>query len=181
MKKSTIIYSRGGQFKGGKSIFLFFVSLSLLIRVIYLVFHSEYASMLLTLVFLALTLFIMTDIRGVEIDIKKNKIREYRLRIWGKTGAWMDYQQFSKITLSLGSYDIHTSDLSPEGNGSYSEKHHHFVVELVNTHGDKKLTLGEKSDYKEARQLMKEASIELNLETQNKFQERLRISKQRRR
>ena len=162
MKNMT--YSRGAQFKGGKSTFLFFISFAILVTLISLLYNGEHLSALAIFPFLAVALFLTADIQGIEIDLEQNKVREYRLTLLGKKGSWMNFKPFTKISLNQADYNISTADLTTGGRESYEDQHHHFVVEIINPTQNIKLLLAENGDLKKAHKILTEASERLQLE-----------------
>ena len=181
MKNSTIVYSRGIQPKGLKSTLFFTASLSLVVIIFSKVYDGDFLSAFLCLPILLVALILTANIEGVEINIDQNKVREYRITLLGKRGKWMDFKSFSKITLNQSAFTIYTANLVAGDNQTYRDNYNHFLVELVNPKDNIKLLLGEKAYYNEAKEMLKAVSAQLQLETQNIFQERLRASKKRRR
>ena len=174
----TINYSRGGQLTGAKSLIFFFVGIFFFVLIIFFLINGKYLPALLTLPLMAITFFIAADFKGVEINLEQNKIREYQITLLGRAGDWMNYQHFSRINLNQATFEINDTW---NYNEIHREQHSYFIVEIVNLTDNIKLILGEHRDYNTALELMKTASKQLKLETQNKFQERLYAAKQRRR
>ena len=166
------IYSWGAQFKGTKSTLLFFACMGLIVWIVLSVIREEYWTIVAILPFLAIGLVFMADIQGVEVDRTQNRIRVYRRFPWGRKGEWQDLRPYTKVTLNQASYNISTSDLTTGGAETFLEKHQHFVIELVNTHNQTALLLGERSDMQAAKDLLDAAGKQLNLPTENIFIER---------
>ncbi|MCT4623591.1 MAG: hypothetical protein N4A46_08210 [Schleiferiaceae bacterium] len=180
MKKEKINFNRGAQFGEKKSAYIFFVFILIIVFIVAFISNQEYVYASLCVLPLFLAFILMADIRGVDVNLEQNKIREYKLLPWGKNGKWKDFELFKKVVLIPSTYDVRTADLNSGGHDVYVDKHKHFVIALTNPLESESIIIGEKSDYKQAQLMAKKASMQLHLELQDKFLERMQNAKRQR-
>lgn len=177
MKKTLLNYSQGAQFRGAKSIFFFLLGLGLLIFFIAFLVRGYYFEAGLCFSLVPFCLVMAADLRGIEVELEKNLLREYRIRPWGKRGRWVDFSGYTSLKLDLATYSIFYEDLAEGTEKGYSvEQHRHYTVELMHSSPEKTIVLRELADYKEAKRFLNRAGQELNLNVQDRFKERLQAS-----
>ena len=140
---------------------------------------TEQLQMSLILVpFIPILFFYVFDFRGVDICLDRNKIREYRLNIFGKSGCWIDLSQFQSIYLDYDSFGVQIADFSEGGyNGQVIEKNGQFLISLVSQSTKELLIVSEKIKYHEAKLFATELAQVLSLPIRDTFQKRLRSPK----
>lgn len=106
MSGKTLTISRGAQFKGGNTAYLFFVMVALVVYAIVLAVENEMLLAATCFVVAALLTVFVLDIRGVEIDLAKQRYREYVIRPWGKTGKWLPLKKLKAVELYFEDYVV---------------------------------------------------------------------------
>jgi len=180
IKGELISFSRGAQFRGGKSAYGFVGMLFMILVAVGLSIQGHYSAAGILSILVVLTFFHVFDFRGVQVQKDKNKVREYQLKLWGKTGKWLDFAQFSTVSLEYESFEIRTSDLL-EDEGSTIERHRHFLVSLECQDSGKKILLAEIVKYREAEVFAREAARSLGLECVDRFGPKLQASRRKQR
>lgn len=185
MRNDIITISRGPQFKQGKSASLFVLLLIfIIIDGILIVYFQYIAAFALILIPIPLIINIL-DIQGVQIDKGNRLIRNYKLRIWGKSGEWSVLSNFHSVYLDYKTYHIKSSSIFTElttvkANYHATELYGHFLILLIHKNENKSLILGEKVKYNDAKQLAEEYSKKIGLPFRNIIKERVQESRKKR-
>lgn len=183
MNSNIISISRGPQFRDGKSAFLFlFLLVLILFAVIFIIQGDIIASLILSPI-IVLSIFLVLDVQGVQINKEEGLVRTYELNIWGKTGKWRDFHQYHSVCLDYETYFIKTRTFYTEytttsPNYYANEDNGHFVIYLVNNEEKNNILLGEKSNHKESRELAIYLSEKINLPFYDIFEQRVQESKE---
>lgn len=182
MKKNILTFSKGPQFHGGRTALIFLILLAFLFISIAGCVQGEYLPALILFPFILVLSFFIFDIRGTQIDIERELIREYKLFLWVKFGKWQNYKPFNLILLKYISHQIETADFSSGRFGkTATEVHGIFTVFLTNPEDTKRLVMAEFAQYRHALHFADRLSETLNLPFLDNFEIRLETSRNRRR
>ena len=130
--------------------------------------------------FLAMLLLFIIDIQGIQIDKNQNKIRNYRQRLWGKTGKWIEFDGYEKLVLELDAYQIKVASFYRRGYNT--ENHNRFMVSLDSARqASADLLIFESPNYNDSKRFALKLSEKLNVPLEDRFSQRLRESRRRRR
>lgn len=185
MSPKVISISRGPQFRGGKSAYLFIILLFLILAFVLTLIFGPIIPVLIMAPIIVLLVFFTLDIQGVDIDKNKNLIRTYKMNVWGKTGTWNELQDFTRLTLERRSYSIKVStfytNLSTiQPNSIGTESHGHFLTLLVHKNGEESIILAENLQYKDAKNESKKISLKIGYELDDVYIQSVADSRQRR-
>ncbi|MFZ6052052.1 hypothetical protein [Halocola ammonii] len=176
---NIISISRGPQFRGGKSAPLFIVFMILLVIILAFAFVVNFFVLPVLSPFLAVFILFIIDIQGIQIDRKQNKIRNYKLRLWGKTGEWIDFDTLDRIVLDLESYQIKVVSFYQRGRNT--ENHRRFMVSLESEKDSSaNFLVYESPNYNDSKSFALKFSEKLDLPLDDRFSQRLRESRRRR-
>lgn len=93
----------GAQFSNRGGIVGFFLAIFLLVISISLMVQSSFLLGFVFLLFCLPIIAFVADLRGIEIDLKKEKIRSYR-SFWGyRYGTWLDLKGFTTLVIQQDS------------------------------------------------------------------------------
>ena len=186
--KAIISISKGPQFMGGEAGgYLFMGFMMVMVFLVGLTFQGNTDPLLYGSPFLAVLFLAIIDLRGVQIDTKRNKIREYKVKLWGKSGNWMDFGDYDKIVMDLDSYTVKIANLYPQSRGGRdarahtNEKHSRFIVYFQDDESkNENLLVFESRKYKPAISFARKLSKKLNLPFHDSYEVRLENSRRRR-
>ncbi|MPM10311.1 hypothetical protein SDC9_56640 [bioreactor metagenome] len=148
MNDRIINISRGPQFRGGKSAGAFFLMFFILIIVVVLFINSVFIIAFCLLAVCSLLAEYILDIRGVEVDKVNSRVREYRSLLLTRFGEWKSYKGYNSLQIADDYYLIRQKEDEVMGRGRvYYEKHHRFIIVLINEEAEKNMLLAEGSDY----------------------------------
>ncbi|MDG1332431.1 MAG: hypothetical protein P8P74_08880 [Crocinitomicaceae bacterium] len=186
MSQNVISISRGPQFRGGKSAYLFIVLLFLILAFVLTLIFGGIIPALIMAPIIVLLVFLVLDIQGVDINKEKNLIRTYKVHPWGKVGTWNELQDFNRLTLERRTYSMkvstfytNLSTIQPNSHGI--ENHGHFLTLLVNKNGRESIILAENLQYKEAKKESVEISKKIGYPLEDTYNQSVADSRQRRR
>lgn len=155
MQKQIIKISRGPQFRNGNAAIPFFIILFLIMGFVLAIIDSQWITgVILSFIITVLSLYVL-DIQGVEIDTKGNRIKEYKLQVWGRIGKWQNHQAFEQLSLNFDSYFIrnytfYTKLTTPGGKGISYDKDGRYLVVLDLPNTEKNIVLKESDNYNNA-------------------------------
>lgn len=165
MKSKIISISKGAQFRDGKAVYLFILLIFILAFLVFNVVYERYMMPLLVSPLVILFTFFILDIRGVDIDKSKNRIRSYKLNVWGKSGKWKSLHGFKLISLDHQSFTVKVRSFYSNAinvRDSYNhEEHGHFITTLVHENKDESIILTEHINYNKA----KEEAVKISKKT----------------
>jgi len=175
----TFSISHGPQFDGLLStvgLFLSFAGGGFTAYAIYIAdAPSVGAGLLVAIFFFGLFL----DIRGVEFDFQRKRLRQYRSLFGYKSGRWEPFSDFDRIGLYWDRSYAHsaTSILTASGRTSASDS---YYVVLKGPEGVLPFEVGEYATHKGARKRMLMLSEKLGLPATDEYQKRLDLARKRR-
>ncbi len=182
MRNHVINITLGPQFNQGKSAGILIFTLFLLLLDIFFYTYPIYIAAFLLSVFIILLVYNILDIQGVEIDKENSKVRNYKVRFWGKSGEWKDLNSFHSIYLDYSTYHVKTRSVFTElttvkANYHSTELHGHFLIFLIHKNENKSLVLGEKSNYNETKKLAEKYSELTEIPLRDIIKEKVQKSK----
>jgi hypothetical protein len=148
-EKKVINIKQGPQFqtKGGTvfaMIFLFFAILT-----IFSLVQAEFTFFIFSLTIAILLLYLILDLRGIEVDTKAHKIRDYKYFIGFKFGKWYNINEFKSIYLKQKNVTVKNSE-----NFEYSANtYHYYHIKLVDEINNKEIFLAEYRNYYKAQKI----------------------------
>ncbi len=151
MSQKILSISRGAQFQGGKTAYMFFVVLVAVIYCVVMLIEGEVLSATLCIaVAMVLTIYVL-DIRGVEVDLGNSRFREYVIRPWGKDGKWMPLNEVKAVELFRETYIVKVkaifSRLADPGAPKYNnERHSRYALYFTNSTTSDSVLLMESQD-----------------------------------
>lgn len=183
MEKNVINITLGPQFNQGRSAGLLVLALFLLIIDVILYVYPLYIAAIPLSLFIILLAYTILDIQGVEIDTENSLVRNYKLRLWGKSGKWVDLNHFHSIYLDYTTYNVKTRSIFTElttvkANYHTTELHGHFLIFLIHKNENKSLLLGEKSNYHKAKEFALKCSEKIEVPFRNIIKEKVQKSKE---
>jgi len=115
--------------------------------------------------------FIFLDFRGVNIDFKNNRIRQYRNMLMIRHGKWETLSDFNKVSLTLEQFK--TMSASSVISQSFNSKSHdsYFVI-LEGEEGVIPFEIGEYESHSSAKSTMKWMADKLNIPSEDLYGER---------
>lgn len=137
--------------------------------------NGNYFILFVALPILVVCIHPILNIQGVEINTKKQVVRAYKLKIFGKTGDWHDLKLFQSISVDNETYNIHYA--LPDDIPIISERYSHFVVSLVHNSNEGKIILAEISDYHEAQDFARKLASALDIAYIDVYAKRLLAAK----
>ena len=144
-KGSRITISQGPLFrtKGGYLIAFVFLFFALISIVTLIQLELEVLSICLPI---AITLFyLMVDIRGIQVDTRLHKIREYKLFFGFHLGKWANIKDFGSIYITPKNVTVRQGLI-----GNSSETFHYYHIKLVDEVNHKEIYLAEYKNYYKA-------------------------------
>jgi len=165
-----ITIKHGPRFEGIPSTIGMFGAIGFIIYGSFLL--STDFSAALVMYFIALVcVFIFLDFRGVNIDFKKNRIRQYRNMLMIHHGKWETISDFNKVSLTLEQFK--TMSASSLISQSFNSKSHdsYFVI-LEGEEGVIPFEIGEYESHSSAKKTMKWMAEKLNLPNEDLYGER---------
>ena len=115
--------------------------------------------------------FIFFDFRGVNIDFKRNRIRQYRNMLMIRHGKWESLSDFNKVSLTLEQFKtMSTSSLISQSFNSKS--HDSYFVILEGEEGIIPFEIGEYESHSAAKKTMKWLSEKLSIPSEDLYGER---------
>lgn len=185
MSQNVISISRGPQFRGGKSAYLFIVLMFLILAFVLTLIFGPITPALIMAPIIVLLVFFILDIQDVDINKDKNLIRTYKVYLWGKVGTWNELQDFNKLTLERRTYSFKVSQfytnlttIRPTKHGV--ENHGHFLTLLVHKNGEESIILAENLQYKDAKKESAKISLKIGYELKDVYIQTVASSRQRR-
>jgi len=126
-------------------------------------------------IIIVLTSFTL-DIRGIQIDLTDQKIRQYKQNLTGKNGKWLELSIFNKIILTHEFYKVSTTDYSDIIDGDISTSkttHGHFVVRLIGSKSKKSLIITEEMKYSAAKKTLAKVAKDTGFEKEDTYHAKL--------
>lgn len=123
----------------------------------------------LAMYFIAIVcIFIFLDFRGVNIDFKNNRIRQYRNMLMIRYGKWETLSDFTKVSLTLEQFK--TMSASSLISQSFNSKSHdsYFVI-LEGEEGIIPFEIGEYESHSSAKSTMKWMTEKLNIPSEDLY------------
>lgn len=166
MPSDKINISRGAQFRGGKTAYLFLVTVALICLTGAMLFEGEYLIAAISITVAILSLFFVLDVHGVEIDLRKKGVRHYRLRPWGRDGEWQSLSEFRAIEIDHEKYMVNVRSayqLGDIGGRIIRERHWRFTVFLVGIKANSHILLMETQDLNKALKFANQSASRLRM------------------
>jgi len=182
MKRKYFIYSKGPQFLGGNSAYLFIVIVFLIVFAIMEFRSQDYYTSLGLFALVSFLLVFLLDYKGIEIDKRDNRVREYSIRPWGKMGKWKNLGEYRSIRLKYERYKLDRVDLDEDfDDGSAEELYGAFIVYFAGDEHADEIVLGEFPKYSEAKSFAYDVEHGLDQEFVDEFAIRLAHARKTRR
>lgn len=166
----------GPQFRGGKTAYLFFVMLALIILAAYAALEGDWWMGVIGWFLALLLVFFTFDFQGVDFDRGDNRVRRYRIRPWGKEGQWEPLSDFTTVQLGRENYMVKAAQIYSHliGNGPRTghERHSQFIVCVTSKHG-KHIVLKETEDIRAALKVARMVAQKLNIPLKDHVKEAL--------
>ena len=130
---------------------MFFVVLVALIYSIVMLMEDDLISAILCFVVALVLIVYVLDIRGVEVDLRNSKFREYVIRPWGKDGKWMPLNEVKAVELFRETYIVKVkaifSNLADPRAPNYNhERHWRYALYFTNNTTSDSVLLMESQD-----------------------------------
>jgi hypothetical protein len=148
-------FPKGPQFSLKGAIPLFFISIALLIISISGIFQSEFLLSSVTFILFAILIILVIDIRGIEIDLRENRIRDYKSLYEIKIGKWENLNIYKSIIITKGVLKIPTTEYSDHSYDPYF----YYYVKLIDENKEKELTLAEFNELSKALEFLRTSSF----------------------
>lgn len=161
-RENSYVHSRGPQPGVFGSVPIFFFMLISLILGMLLFFNMQFLFSVFPLIITFLCLNYILNIRGCEIDLNGQRIKDYRKFLWMRIGIWQDLSKFKHLYLK--NISIH-----PPGE-KYIIPAQNFYVGLADKFNGKEIILGQFTSLKKARFFLKQLSSYLKLEEDIKIE-----------
>lgn len=139
-------FPKGPQFSIKGAIPIFFISLALLIISICGIFQSDYLLSSVAFILFAILIILVIDIHGIEIDLRENRIRDYKSLYGIKFGKWENLQNYKSIIITKGVLKIPTTEYADHSYDPYF----YYYIKLIDENNEKELTLAEFNDLSKA-------------------------------
>jgi hypothetical protein len=170
LEEDYISIKHGPRFEGMPSTIGMFGAIGFIIYGSWLI--SEDLASALVMYFIAIVcIFIFLDFRGVNIDFKRNRIRQYRNMLMIRHGKWETLSDFKKVSLTLEQFK--TMSASSLISQSFNSKSHdsYFVI-LEGEEGIIPFEIGEYEAHSSAKSTMKWMADKLNIPSEDLYGER---------
>jgi len=162
---NLITISRGPQFGRKAGVFNAFVFVGALILSIVSLAGAYYV-LVLPLLILSVSMFsLMIDIRGVDIDLNKNRLMPYKKFLWIKQGKWEDLSAYGEVQLRKNLLLEHPTLFS--GNQTDVLYRYYHIV-LADSEKMKEVVVAEFRGYVRAYKFCWKLSHELHMVFRNK-------------
>jgi len=168
MKRKYFIYSKGPQFLGGNSAYLFIVIVFLIVFAIMEFRSQDYYTSLGLFALVSFLLVFLLDYNSI--------------RPWGKMGKWKNLGEYRSIRLKYERYKLDRVDLDEDfDDGSAEELYGAFIVYFAGDEHADEIVLGEFPKYSEAKSFAYDVEHGLDQEFVDEFAIRLAHARKTRR
>jgi hypothetical protein len=151
--------TKGPQFETKGGVFLFFLAFFIIFLSGDCFIKQKFIYALLSLFISTLLLYLVIDIRGIEIDHFEYKIRDYRNLLGFRIGKWEDIRDYKSVSISLRNVKEATS----EGSDHDFDVYFYYYVNLINKPDNKILFLAEFEEKEKAKQFANKIASKLNI------------------
>jgi hypothetical protein len=171
MKIETI--SRGPQFKGIISTLGLIIFPFVLLFGIFAFAKVSFLAGIVSLLISAAAFFLFLDVRGVQIDLEKKLIRNYRQYIIWKFGEWFPMEKYNSIHLAKDTFYVRNMvpGIGLMGGSSGATKISTFDVALVCDFAEDYVLLSEFESHGEATAFLHDYAVKLSLPSRDIYRE----------
>lgn len=176
MKNIKIItLSNGAQFHGGNAAYLFVLFITLLVLFLAFIVNGIYLGIVLVFPIMLFLGIYTLDIRGIQINLAERLIRQYKQKLGGKKGNWIELDKYETIILNHEFYKIKNAQFQGLDMEISSSKttHGHFVVRLISTKHKESFIIVEELNYSTAKKVLAQIAKSTGFEVKDLYHEKL--------